>query len=39
MTAANWSYRLDVPSEQLTTAEHTAYAAKVLAALTQAGKR
>jgi 4-alpha-glucanotransferase len=39
MTAANWSYRLDVSSEQLTTAAHTAYAAKVLAALTKAGKR
>ncbi|HEY8208951.1 MAG TPA: 4-alpha-glucanotransferase [Myxococcaceae bacterium] len=39
MTADNWSYRLDVPSEQLTTADHTAHAAKVLGMLTAAGKR
>ena len=39
MTAANWSYRLDTPSEQLATADHTRGAARALATLTAAGKR
>ncbi|HVE86647.1 MAG TPA: 4-alpha-glucanotransferase [Myxococcales bacterium] len=39
MDASNWSYRLDTPSEELTTAENTRHAARMLAALTEAGKR